>query len=64
MSPMTLTSALRSAHVRTANEYGSTSHRACPCCVSMVPRSKDAARARRAQRRRETQALRSGRVEY
>jgi hypothetical protein len=64
MAAMTLTSALRAAHVRSASDYGSTSHRACPCCVSMVPRSKDAARARRAQRRRENNALRAGREDY
>lgn len=61
MAALLLASSLRQDHVRTAADYGSTSRRACPCCISLVPRSKDATRARRAQRRRENNAFRAGR---
>ncbi len=64
MSPMTLTAALRHDHVRSAADYGSTSRRAGPCCINLEPRTLDAVRMRRAQRRRERQAFRSSRQEY
>jgi hypothetical protein len=55
MSAMTVTQALRVQHVRTLNG------RACPCCVRL--QGADTAKLRRAQRRREAQALRTGRGE-
>lgn len=62
---MTTLQALREAHVRPAGEYGDPAHskRACPCCASLRPRSKDVTRVRRAQRRRENHALRTARPE-
>lgn len=60
MSMLTL-QALREQHIRPAGEYGDPAHskRACPCCASLRPRSKDIARLRRSQRRRERHAFRT-----
>lgn len=60
MTMLTAT-ALHAAHVRPAKDNGDPNHsrRACPCCASLRPRSKDTVRVRRAQRRRERQAFRN-----
>ena len=66
MSNMLNATATRSAHggslVRTAE--GHKSKRACPCCINLEPRTRDTVKLRRAQRRREAQALRAGRQEF
>lgn len=63
MAAMMNTQALREAHVfNTARRAdGTRSRRACPCCVTLQPRTEDAKKLRRAQRRREAQAFRAGR---
>jgi len=61
MAAMMNTQALREAHVfNTARRAdGTRSRRACPCCVTLQPRTQDTKRNRRAQRRREAQAFRN-----